>query len=249
MTQTNMFKHPFGFVTILLMLLLNSFSPLNAQDLVLVTGRTRDYLTGEPITGAAITVLEKPDIKLLTDENGRFSFEEKVGNQVTLYLEKTLYHPTQTATIIVPPGGNVGPLEEITLQVPSILVFYLFELILPSSPDPDKCHLVVTVTGYNKTLNSHPQGEPNATVTIDPPIAHEGAFYFGYWRGITDPFIRDLNETSLDGGVLYFNAEPSNQLYTISAHKPGVHFSNSTMQCRKGIFVNGSPPWGPRVIK
>src|SRR5262245_44494309 len=32
------------------------------------------------------------------------------------------------------------------------------------------CQVVVTVAAYNKTLADDPQGEPNATVSIDPPV-------------------------------------------------------------------------------
>ena len=64
-----------------------------------------------------------------------------------------------------------------------------------------------------KTTHNDPQGEPNATVTLEPPQGNP--FYFGYLDGITDPFAKGLTSTSLDGGVIFFNVETRYHLHIL----------------------------------
>ena len=66
------------------------------------------------------------------------------------------------------------------------------EHILPSTLDPAACHIVTTVTAYNKTLYDDPQGEPGAVVALHPPPSTPGlrAFYFGIILNKTNPFAR-----------------------------------------------------------
>lgn len=59
------------------------------------------------ISNAKITWLETNKI-IYTANDGTFSFDAPVGAQVTLLLEKYLFHTTQSATLIVPPGGLTG---------------------------------------------------------------------------------------------------------------------------------------------
>jgi len=122
-------------------------------------------------------------------------------------------------------------------------------LVLPVAGDPTKCHLVTTVTAKNRTTWNDPQGEPDSVVSLDYQTDLQNIFYFGYLDGLTDPFVRGLNSTSLDGGVIFFNVEPRAEPYVIRAHKKGLKFSETRMTCHKpNQFINAAPPHGPRVF-
>jgi len=58
---------------------------------------------------------------------------------------------------------------------------------------------------------------------------------------------RDLTQSSTDGGVLYYNVDPG--VYTLSAEKTGVEFESVTLNCRKGVLVNASPPYGLQALE
>ena len=112
--------------------------------------------------------------------------------------------------------------------------------------------MVTTVTDYHKTLNDLPQGIEGATVKLSPST-NTVPFYFNVvtgniFHGKTNPFTKGLTSTSLDGGVIFFNLMPQPFLYEITAEKPGVTFSKAYFICRKGAFINLSPPNGPSVI-
>ena len=87
-------------------------------------------------------------------------------------------------------------------------------------------------------------GEEGATVTIEPAIpVEQGPIYFGS-NVIPDP---DLTETTDDGGVLFYNVPPGR--YTLEANKKGVTFESVTMECRAGVLVNASPPYGLQALE
>eukprot|EP01102_Stenamoeba_stenopodia_P006204 TRINITY_DN1701_c0_g1_i1.p1 TRINITY_DN1701_c0_g1~~TRINITY_DN1701_c0_g1_i1.p1 ORF type:complete len:269 (-),score=45.45 TRINITY_DN1701_c0_g1_i1:251-1057(-) len=238
------------------------FSSVVDGQAVYVTGHAYPFGPGPMVSNAPFVVLERPDLGTLkTGADGEFGFEAQVGDNVTIVLDTFGYQQTQSVTMVVGPGPTYGPLDELTLQVPNDLIFAAFKLVLEKETgltlQDDSCHIVVTVAAENKTLEDAPQGEPNATVSIYPPLP-EGSpppFYFGAFRGgllnnLTDPFISNLNQTSFDGGVLFMNVPPlpSDEVYVIEAHKPGIdNFSHSVVICRPGVFTNGGPPWGPQV--
>mgnify|MGYP000099900421 CR=1 FL=1 len=83
---------------------------------------------------------------------------------------------------------------------------------MPEKPDNSKyCQFVVTVSAYNLTLKSFPQGEINSTCSISPNPGLSGTYYFGTWgklSNMTNPFEKGLKATSWDGGVALINVAP-----------------------------------------
>eukprot|EP00698_Gefionella_okellyi_P002213 TRINITY_DN12033_c0_g1_i1.p1 TRINITY_DN12033_c0_g1~~TRINITY_DN12033_c0_g1_i1.p1 ORF type:complete len:260 (+),score=38.10 TRINITY_DN12033_c0_g1_i1:110-781(+) len=215
-----------------------------------ITGFAHSYGVGSLLKNTPITVLEMPDLKLQTDDLANFTFQAPVGSNVTLFINATDYHATQSSTVTVPSGGLFGPLNELTLQVPLDIIYDFIDLAVRpvGSLKPGYCHCVVTVTAENKTMYDDPQGEPNATITLDPPLSLQPPIYFGVLWGITDPFVYSRTNTSADGGVLLINIPPQDEPYTVRAHKDGVVFTETQILCRADVFVNAGPPWGPRVI-
>eukprot|EP00163_Fabomonas_tropica_P005738 TRINITY_DN1537_c0_g1_i14.p1 TRINITY_DN1537_c0_g1~~TRINITY_DN1537_c0_g1_i14.p1 ORF type:complete len:284 (+),score=53.81 TRINITY_DN1537_c0_g1_i14:90-854(+) len=209
---------------------------------------------GSMIEGATISLLDANGnavANTTTDKNGAYSFPAVApGTNVTVRLTKTGYLTTQTSTVTVPSTGLTGIHQELTVQVPNILVYEGLKAILHDvgQLDPTKCHFCVTVCAANKTLHDLPQGEPNATVTMDGVVAPD-TYYFGVFHNYTNPFKRGLNSTSFDGGVLIFNVPQRAEPYAVTAHKEGKVFTTSYMHCTNpGMFINGSPPWGPIVV-
>jgi hypothetical protein len=224
--------------------------PLQQASAARVEGFAHDFLTGRGIVAGELRMLEDPNFLMKTDSQGRFAFDRPVGSNVTLVISKWDIHETQTGTVTVPPQGLVGVQHELTLQVPDLITFAFLRAVLPGTMDPTKCHLVTTVSAKNKTLYDDPQGEPNATISVSPPVPKgSNIYYFGIIMGKTNPFARGLNQTSYDGGVLVFNVPPGD--YVMTASKKGVVFGDPPscfMKCKTpGRLINASPPWGPRV--
>ncbi len=219
------------------------------ENLAPVTGFTQSFITNNPIANANITVLETGQTGL-SNEKGEFGpINYPVGKSITLRFKKVGYKTTQSATVIVPPDGLNSPYNNITFQVPAIELYYLLIAIVGAKVDPNSCHVTTTIIAYHKTLHDVPQGEPGATITLTPYV-NEIPFYFdifkdGPLKGQTNPFTRGLTTTSEDGGVALFNLPPRDQPYTISAVKSGVTFTSAQFICRKGEFINISPPQGP----
>tara|TARA_R110000868_G_scaffold244441_8_gene500764 strand:+ start:2066 stop:2830 length:765 start_codon:yes stop_codon:yes gene_type:complete len=218
-----------------------------------VTGFARSFLIGLDLANAKVTVLETGH-KFRTDKRGHFGpFQYPVGQPVTLLFEKWGYKTTQSSTIMVPRGGLAGNYDNITFQAPSLETFYFLSNIVGATIDDNSCHVTSTITAYHKTLHDVPQGEENAVVTLTPAV-NEVPFYFGIYesgplKGKTNPFTRGLTKTSEDGGVAFFNLPPREQPYVMSATKNGVKFSEALFICKKGSFINISPPRGPMVLK
>jgi hypothetical protein len=249
-TILNTIKYPAA----LFIFLLSTFQIAYAanQNTALVSGFARSFLTGSKISGATITILETGET-LQTDSQGHFGpFPYPVGKPITLVLEKWNYKTTQTGTVIVPPTGLNDPYTNITFQVPSTQSYYLLAKIVGAKIDDTNCHVAATITGYHKTMDDLPQGEEKAYVTLSPYI-NVIPFYFDVFKsgplaGKTNPFTKGLTQTSEDGGVLFFNLPPRDEPYVISASKAGVNFTEAEFICRKGIFINISPPRGPMVL-
>ena len=230
-----------------------TFAASNNNGTAPVTGFARSFPLSFAITNAKITVLETGQT-YQTDANGNFGpINHPIGKPITLVLEKFGYKTTQSATIIVPPEGLIGPYDNITFQVPELATFYLLIAAVGATIDDNSCHLTATVTGYHKTLNDDRQGEVGAVVTLSPRVDVK-PFYFGVFeegplKDKTNPFAKGLTAVSGDGGIAFFNLPPSDQPYTLSAVKPGVIFNDAQFLCRKGAFINISPPRGPSVQK
>ena len=223
-----------------------------------VSGFARAFYTNEPVSNATITVLETGE-QIRTDDKGLFGpFNYPVGKPITLILEAPGYTTVQSATIMVPPEGLNNAYNNITFQVPSVYVYsfftYIFEYYFGVSEDQNSCHVTSTITSYHKTMNDVPQGEEGSIVTLSPTIDNLNPFYFdivksGPFKGTTYPFPTGLTSTSEDGGIMLFNVPARDKPYTLSASKDGVTFTSVQFTCRKGMFINISPPRGPMALQ
>jgi len=218
-----------------------------------VSGFARSFLLGTELSDATITVLET-GLKLKTDEHGRFGpFLYPVGKPLTMVFNKWGYKTTQSDTVIVPKEGLTGPHNNITFQIPAIETFYMLDLIIGANLDDEKCHVVTTIIANGKTLNDVPQGEENAKLVLSPavnePVFYFGIFKDGMFKGKTNPFPKGLTAATEDGGAGFANLPPRDEPYTITAIKDGKKFSSAQFICRKGAFINISPPRGPMVLE
>lgn len=217
-----------------------------------VLGFAQSFLTSAPIPDANITVLETGKV-FKTNNKGEFGpILYPVGKRITLVFEKGGYKTTQSATIKVPKEGLTDTYHQISFQVPSTLTFRIFAYIIGATVDENSCHVATTITAKHKTLQDIPQGEIDAYVTLHPKVDVK-PFYFDIFKiqpvfNKTNPLTKGLERASEDGGVAFFNLPPSDNLYTISAKKEGLKFSSAQFICRKGAFINISPPRGPSVI-
>jgi len=170
-----------------------------------------------------------------------------------LVLEKSGYHTTQSVTTIVPPEGLSGPYNNITFQVPSREAYYLLSAIVGANEDPNACHIAATITAYHKNMDDIPQGEEAATIKVignrDRAPFYFDIFHSGPLKGKTNPFTKGLTQTSEDGGVLIFNLPPQDKPYILTATKAGKMFTEVQFLCRKGMFINLSPPQGPMALE
>lgn len=229
-----------------------------ADNTAPVSGFARSFLSGEPIIDATITILETGQ-QIKTDNKGNFGpINYPVGKPITLLLEAAGYTTTQSATVIVPKEGLISPYTNLTFQVPSTYVYaflkYTFEYSFGVTDDPNSCHVSSTILAYHKTMEDDPQGEPGAVVALSPTVDNLNPFYFdiissGPLQGKTYPFPTGLTKTSLDGGIMLFNVPARDEPYTLSATKDGVNFTSAQFTCRKGAFINVSPPSGPMADK
>jgi hypothetical protein len=223
------------------------------------------------IVGAAISILEMPELNTTSDENGAFTLEGvPVGSQATFVMEHDRYPLTYTKTHTIPDTDIV----DLTFQVPNNGLYAVIEIQLGIVSDPDKCQMVSTFTRDGRTIgDAGHHGQAGAILTIEAPdqaTIQEGPIYFG------DNVVPDRERTyaSLDGGVLIINADPGD--YTLSAScvsDPGqmaafvaeyppetyldedlrcqtedVQFESVLMKCRAGVFLNASPSYGLQAL-
>lgn len=202
-------------------------------------------LPGSPyglIDGAAISILEQPELAVHSDAEGHFVLAGvPPGSEATFVIEHDGFPLARTKTFTIP---TAGPLERVTFQVPDDTLFEALASLLMLDVDPAACQIVSTVTRVGKSLyDAGAHGEAGATVTLEPEIpAEHGPIYFGP-DVIPDP---SLTETSEDGGVLYTNVPAGT--YVMRAHKDGVTFEEITMKCEAGVLVNASPPYGLQAL-
>lgn len=219
------------------------------------------------IAGAAISVLEMPQLSTTSDDNGAFTLEGvPVGSQATFVMEHERYPLTYTKTHTIPDTDIV----DLTFQVPNTGLYSVIEIQLGIVSDPDKCQMVSTFTRDGRTIgDAGHHGQAGAVLTIEAPdgaVYEEGPIYFG------DNVVPDRARTyaSLDGGVLVINADPGD--YTLRAsclsdpdemaafvaeyppeiypdedlrcQTEDVRFESVLMKCRAGVFLNASPSYG-----
>lgn len=189
------------------------------------------------IEGAEISILEHPEMRVVTGADGHFAFDGlEEGSEVTLVLAHPGYHAMQTGTIRL---GSEGA-TRVTFQAVIHTIYDALAIFIGVVPDPAACQLVTTVTRVGKSMYDFgAHGEAGATVRLDPDLpAVHGPIYFNA-SVLPD---RSLDRTSDDGGVLFVNVPVGE--YTWRAHEPGKAFSRLRMKCRPGVLVNASPPWG-----
>jgi len=219
------------------------------------------------IAGAAISVLEMPELSTTSNDEGEFTLEGvPVGSQATFVMEHDRYPLTYTKTHTIPDTD----IDNLTFQVPNDGLFSVIEIQLGIVSDPDKCQMVSTFTRDGRTIGDPGHhGQAGAILAIEAPdqtTIQEGPIYFG------DNVVPDRARTyaSLDGGVLIINADPGD--YTLSAscvsdpdqmaafvaeyppetypdedlrcQTEDVQFESVLMKCRAGVFLNASPSYG-----
>ncbi len=217
-----------------------------------IRGFAREFIGSRAIPDATVVVLETGQT-YRTDKDGRYSFTYPIGARLTLQLQKPGYEPTQADTVTVPAGGLTGAHDDITFQALLVSEYEIFQAIIGARAEPGMCHVATTLAALGKTMDDDLQGEPGARLVLAPAVT-EAVFYFGVFKVLgpldnkTDPFIRNLGTSSVDGGAVVFNLPPRDELYTLSAEKAGVRFSEAKVWCRPGSFVNVSPPRGPTVV-
>ncbi len=202
-------------------------------------------------TSAEGAFVEEAALTVTTDDSGHFHFDWPVGEEVTVLFSHRRYIDLQSLTITVPEEGLVGLHNRIALQVPTKIVYAVLVALLPVRADDAACQVVVTVTAKDKTLDDDPQGEAGAITRLEPGVSQP--FYAGIFRNgplklKTDVFPQDLNATSEDGGVFFFNVPVRAEAYEIIAEKSGVNLTSCRFFARSNILINGAPPNGPIVI-
>jgi hypothetical protein len=219
------------------------------------------------IVGARVSVLEIPELTTTTNDQGEFTIEGiPAGSDATFVLEHEDYPLAQTKTHTVPETD----VDDLTFQVPNNELYAGIEIVLGITSDPAKCQMVSTFTRYGKTIgDAGPHGQAGAVLDVEPPgdaSIEDGPVYFNE-NVLPD---RSRSYSSLDGGVLLLNAEPTEYVLRASCvSDPGlmaqflaeyppedepdddlrcqtedVEFESVRMKCRPGVFVNASPSYG-----
>lgn len=209
--------------------------------LVTIEGDVLAFLTEVPgprIVGAKVSILEHPEMEVVTGDDAHFRFEGlEAGSEVTLLVEHPDLKTTQTATITLGENG-VNPFS---IQVVPKGIFTAVEALVPLPVEEESyCVIASTVARLGGSLYVRlRQGMPGVSVTLDPPVDPEsGPLYFN------EDVIPDAMQesTSIDGGVLFYRVPPGD--YTLRASKDDAVFNEVKLQCRAGVIVNGGPPLG-----
>lgn len=197
-----------------------------------------DEVSGKRITGATVSILEHPEMKVVTGDDAHFRFEGLVeGTDVTLLVEHPDFKTTQTATHTLGPNG----IRPFSIQVVSNTIFNALSALVPLPVEEDKhCVIATTVARMGGSLYVHlRQGAADVQVALAPPVSAEsGPIYFdeAVLPAIGQP------ATSKDGGVLFYRVPPGD--YVMSASRTDTVFNQVRFQCRAGIVVNAGPPLG-----
>lgn len=223
-------------------------APPAAQTVALSGHAFAFATTGGRVEGGTVTLLEFPERSAITDADGAFRFDELPADATaTLVLDHPDHPPIQTGTFVL----GEKDVERVTFQAPDHATYDLLANVLRLEPDPTRCQIATTVTRMGNSLYDEipgTHGEPGATVTLDPmPEGVDGPVYFDLVRYNVIFPARALTETSADGGVLFLDVPPGT--YTLRAHKADTTFTEAIIECRAGLLVNASPPWGLQAIE
>ncbi len=211
-----------------------------APVLVAVEGDVLAFMSevdGERIAGATVSVVDRPELSVVTGDDAHFRFDVPVGSDLTLRVEHPSYKTTQTATITVGPNG-VAPFA---IQVVPTGLFKALSGLVPLPVEEDQfCVIASTVARMGGSLYVHlRQGIEGAAVTLEPAApAESGPIYFN------ESVLPDAMQpsTSKDGGVLFYRVPPGD--YVMHASRADTVFNEVRFQCRAGIIVNAGPPLG-----
>lgn len=195
------------------------------------------------IEGATISVLERPEMTMVTGADGHFEFDGfEPGSEVTLVLEHPDYHLIQTGTQTI---GDAD-VDRLTFQAVTHAIYGSLATVVGVMPDEkNACQMVTTITRIGKSIyDTGAHGEFGVKVALDPPVpAEHGPVYF---NALVIPD-KGLTESSPDGGVLYANVPLGEYIW--SGTKPSVELTAVKMKCRAGVLVNASPPHGIQRTK
>ncbi len=207
--------------------------------LVSVEGDVLAFMTevqGDRVAGATVSVLERPDLSVVTGDDAHFRFDGlEVGAQVTLVVEHPDFMTTQTATIVVGPNG----VRPFAIQAVPTGLFTALSGLVPEPVELDQyCVIASTVARFGGSLYVYlRQGLPGAEVSLEP-AAGNGPIYFNE-NVLPDPA---QTSTSSDGGVLFYRVPPGD--YVMAASHPEAVFNEVSLRCRAGVIVNAGPPLG-----
>ena len=193
---------------------------------------------GARISGATVSILERPDLSVVTGDDAHFRFEGlDEGSDVTLVVEHPDFKTTQSATVRLGSNG----VHPFSIQVVPTTIFTLLSGLVPLPLEEDQhCVIATTVARMGGSLYVYlRQGAEGAAVTLDPPVpAESGPIYFDE-SVLPDP---EQASTSIDGGVLFYRVTPGD--YVMTATREGTVFNDVRFQCRAGLVVNAGPPLG-----
>jgi hypothetical protein len=191
---------------------------------------------GGPLAEAEIYVLEHPDIRTTSDQDGRFELADVPAGDVTLVMVGTPSFPeNQLGTHTL----GSADLDDVDFQAVSGGVYNIFASLAGADPDPALCQVSSTVTRWFEGELPTVHGEPGATATIDPALPDGRSVIYFNPDVLPTP---GLTETSVDGGVVWTNVSPGE--YVLRADKDDVEFKEVRIKCRAGVLVNAAPPRG-----
>lgn len=194
---------------------------------------------GGPLPGAEVRVFEHPELKAVTNDEGKFEIAGVPAGDVTLVMLAEGYPENQLATLSL----DGEDLESLDFQAVSQGIYDIFAALTGAEPDPTRCQVSTTVTRWFEASLPVVHGEPGATATISPELpAEHGPIYF-------NPDVLPtpgLTETSVDGGVVWTNVPPGE--YVLSAKKKDVSFEEVRILCRANVLVNAGPPRGLQAL-
>ncbi|MCA9640276.1 MAG: carboxypeptidase regulatory-like domain-containing protein [Polyangiaceae bacterium] len=197
-----------------------------------------DEVGGERVSGATVSVLEHPEMQVVTGDDAHFRFDGlRVGSDVTLVVEHPNFKTTQTATLQLTEKG----IHPFAIQVVSKGIFTALSGLVPTPVnEAENCVVASTVARMGGSLYVHlRQGMADVSVSLSPaPPAGSGPIYFD--ENVL-PAV-DQPATSKDGGVLFYNVPPGD--YVMSATRANTLFNQVRFHCRAGVIVNAGPPDG-----
>lgn len=193
---------------------------------------------GERVEGATVSVLERPELSVVTGADAHFRFDGlQVGRDVTLVVEHPDFKSTQTATLTLGPNG----IDPFSVQLVPKGIFTALSTLVPLPLDEaEHCVIATTAARLGGSLYVYlRQGAPGTRVWLEPEApAESGPIYFD------ESVLPNAEQpaTSTDGGVLFYRVPPGD--YMMRASRDRTEFNEVRFACRAGWIVNAGPPLG-----